>query len=240
MDPRPAAAALQLSTVERIICVGSGKGGVGKSVISAVGALLLAKKGRKVGILDLDIHGPSAHTILGLSSFRIKEERGILPWKIAGVSLMSAVPFIRRKPALLRGQEITDAVLELLAVTRWGKLNFLIVDLPPGTGEEVMDVVRVVKHPEFVLVSTPSRIVTGTVGRLGLALRSLNVEILGVIENMRLSSFPWTKNLAERLKTRFLGSIKFDQRLEAAIGKPGELLKTAFAQDLRKILEKIT
>jgi ATP-binding protein involved in chromosome partitioning len=212
---------------------------VGKSVITSVGSLLLARKNLKVGLLDLDLHGPSAHTILGARSFKITENRGILPHPVAGVHLMSIAPFIGQRPSLLRGADISNAMLELLSVTKWGKLNFLMIDLPPGTGEEVIDLTRLIQRAEFILISTPSKISTETVERLGLALKSLGASILGVVENMRFSGSQTTKNLAKKLKTKFLGSIRFDRGLETAVGSPKKLLKTTFAQDLKKILEQI-
>ncbi|MEM2192619.1 MAG: P-loop NTPase, partial [Candidatus Hadarchaeales archaeon] len=116
MDPRPLAAERMLSGVKRILCIGSGKGGVGKSLVTSLTALLMKKRGAKVGLLDLDLHGPSLSTILGENRAVVREDRGLLPQRVAGIQLMSILPFVGSNPSFLRGYDVSNAVLELLSV----------------------------------------------------------------------------------------------------------------------------
>jgi ATP-binding protein involved in chromosome partitioning len=240
VDPRPEAIDQRLSQVKRLLCVVSGKGGVGKSMISSVSALLLSKAGHKVGLLDLDLHGPSTHTILGVKNLRLKEEKGVVPPAVNGVKLMSIVPYIGQKPSLLRGTEISDAVTELLAITRWGRLDFLIVDMPPGTGDEVLDMAGLVEKSEFLVVSTQSKVALETVGRMVTALRELKAKVTGIVENMRVSKASTVEKFAKNTKVPFLNSIGFDKNLEQAIGNPTKLLKTRFAHDLQSVLDRLS
>ncbi|MFN4133620.1 MAG: P-loop NTPase [Candidatus Hadarchaeales archaeon] len=239
MDPRPAAAERMLSGVKRILCVGSGKGGVGKSIVTSLTALLMKKRGIGVGLLDLDLHGPSLSTILGEDRLTVREERGLLPQKVAGIPLMSILPFVENNPSFLRGQDVSNAVLELLSVTRWGSLDFLLVDMPPGGGDEIMDIARFIKRAKFLLVSTPSKVTLPTMERMARALMVLGVKIAGIVENMNSEKYSPSKHLAERLGVRFLGALPFDAELEGAIGKPEKLLRTAAAAELEKIIGRL-
>lgn len=233
-DPRIEAAKRMMSRVKRILCFVSGKGGVGKSVLSSASALLFSSSGRKTGLLDLDFHGPSAHTILG-ARVGFGENRGIIPHEFNGIKIMSIVPFAGRKPILWRGSDISQSILELLAITRWGELDFLVIDMPPGTGEEILETSKILERGEFVIVTTPSLLSIETVKRLILALKELEVEISGVIENMGDGNK--AKKLSREYKIRFLGNVRYDENLEKAIGKPNKLLKTKISKDLQKILQ---
>ena len=230
IDPRVEAVRRMTSGVGRVVCMASGKGGVGKSVLSSVSALLLSSLGRRVGLLDLDFYGPSVHTVLG-TGVEFREDRGILPAEVHGVKLMSILPFAGENPVLWRGQDVSQAILELLAVTRWGELDFLIVDMPPGTGEEILEIRRFLPRAEFIAVVTPSKLAVGTVGRLVGALSELGANFLGFVENMSVDP-KGPPNLAG---ARFLGRVRFDPGLEEAIGKPDVLLRSLVAEDLRKI-----
>jgi ATP-binding protein involved in chromosome partitioning len=234
IDPRVEAARRMTSGVRRVLCMASGKGGVGKSVLSSVSALLLSSFGRRVGLLDLDFYGPSVHTILG-TSVGFREERGILPAEVHGVKLMSILPFARESPVLWRGQDVSQAILELLAVTRWGELDFLIVDMPPGTGEEILEIRRFLPRAEFIAVVTPSKLAVGTVARLVRALSELGANFLGFVENMSVD----LRSQPDLAGARFLGRVRFDPGLEAAIGKPDALLRSLVAEDLRRIWSRL-
>lgn len=225
-----------MSRVKRIICFVSGKGGVGKSVLSSISALLLSSSEKKTGLLDLDFHGPSAHTVLG-AKIGFREDRGIVPHEFGGIKMMSIVPFAGEKPVLWRGSDISQAILELLAITRWGDLDFLVIDMPPGIGEEILETSKILDRGDFVLVTTPSILSIETVKRLVLALKGLGTEILGVIENM--GDGREAEKLSSRYGIKFLGSVRYDENLEKAIGKPAELLKTKISEDLQKILQII-
>ncbi len=157
VDPRTSVINLRLSKIGRIIAVSSGKGGVGKSMVATALALSLAKDGCRVGLFDLDFTGPSTHIILGVpSKVQPKEEKGLVPPTFQGLSYMSLVYFVGDNPAPLRGADISNALIELLSVTQWGQLDFLVVDMPPGIGDAVLDLIRLVDGIEFLIVTTPS------------------------------------------------------------------------------------
>ena len=239
VDPRLAIIDKRLSRINRIITVASGKGGVGKSMVASVLALILANRGYRVGLLDLDIYGPSSHIILGLKDEYPIEDKGVVPPKVSNVSFMSIVYYARDNPIPLRGGEVSDAIIELLTITRWGELDFLIVDMPPGAGDEVLDAIRFLKKGEFLVVTTPSKVALETVMRLIKLLREINVPLVGVIENMKLIDSTFVKKKMDNEKVRYLGSIPFDYNLENSIGKPDELLKTDFGKNLERIVASI-
>ena len=140
IDPRGAAVQKRLAGIGRVAAFCSAKGGVGKTLCTTVAGIVLAGTGKKVGLLDLDFQGSSAHLFLGVPPHFPQEEKGLLPLPAArGLVLMSAAAFAGNRALALRGPEVSDALLELLAVTQWGKLDFLLIDMPPGIGEEVLD-----------------------------------------------------------------------------------------------------
>ena len=239
MDPRTSVIDKRLVKIKKIIAVASGKGGVGKSLVASTLALILAKKGKKVGLLDLDLYGPSSHIILGLKRFRFpEEEKGILPHEIHGIKFMSIVYFTEDKPAPLRGKDITNVIIELLAITRWEDLDYLIVDMPPGIGDEILDIIRYVKKAEFLVVTTSSKVSMGAVSKLLKILKELKLRIIGVIENMKLDDSDYIKNNVSDFSIKYLGSILFDKNLEEGIGSPTILLQSNFSKDLDKIITR--
>ena len=141
-DPRLAVISKRLEDVENIIAVSSGKGGVGKSMIATSLALNLRDRNYKVGLLDLDFTSPSTHFILGIEGLYPEEEYGIIPPDAHGLSYMSITHYSLDKPAPLRGADVSNAIIELLAITRWGELDYLIIDMPPGIGDATLDVIR--------------------------------------------------------------------------------------------------
>lgn len=240
MDVRLSVIDKRLSKIKRIVSVASGKGGVGKSLVASSLALNLAKKGYKVGLLDLDLYGPSSHIILGVKDFSFpEEEKGIIPPTFSDIKFMSIVYFTEDKPAPLRGMDVTNIIIELLAITQWGELDYLIIDMPPGIGDETLDVINLVKKAEFLVVSTPSKVAMGPISKLLKILKELNLPIIGVIENMKMAESDYIKENVSNLGTSYLNSISFDDKLEDSIGKPDKLLKTEFMNDLERIIEKI-
>jgi len=233
VDPRAGIISKRLGSVERIIAVASGKGGVGKSLVSTVLALTLAEE-NSVGLLDLDFYGPSCHTIIGAGEAEPKEEKGVVPPLIKGVKLMSIAFYSRDKPLPLRGTEVSDAILELLAITIWGKLDYLIVDLPPGMGDAILDVLRYMKKEEVLVVTTPSVLSLKSVEKLLEMLVKLKVRVIGVLENMRFEENRRVEELALKYRVKYLGSIPFDPAVEGSIGDPDALLKTNFSIKLRE------
>jgi ATP-binding protein involved in chromosome partitioning len=236
-DPRLAIIEKRLKQVNRIIVVASGKGGVGKSLVATTISLWLSRKGQRVGLLDLDFHGPSCHIILGAKEVAPTEERGLIPPEVHGVKFMSVVYYIGDRPLPLRGDEISNAFVELLTITRWGRLDYLVVDVPPGIAEEVLDIIRLIKRGEFLIVATPSALATTTVARLSQLLQELQVPVLGAVENM-CPSETGTEG-AEKFGTTLLGRIPFDPEVEEKLGDPELLLRTKFARAVEAIVDKI-
>ena len=238
MEPRTTVIEKRLSQIKKTIAVASGKGGVGKSLIASSLALFLSKKGYKVGLLDLDLYGPSTHIILGTKDVFPKEENGLVPPKVHGISFMSIVYFTEDKPAPFKGDDISNILIELLAITQWGELDYLIIDMPPGLGDETLDIIRLIKKAEFIVVTTPSKVAMGSVEKLLKILKELKVPTIGIIENMTMIKNLFIRNEVCQMKLKYLGSIIFDQKLESAIGNINKLLRTDFMRDLAKIIEE--
>ncbi len=240
IDPRIKAIEARLEKVKRIIPVVSGKGGVGKSLVSTTLALILAEKGYKVGLLDLDFHGASDHVILGFEPKEFPEEdRGIVPPEVHGIKFMSIVFYSEDKPTPLRGYEISDALIELLAITRWEDLDFLIIDMPPGMGDQFLDVLRFLKRGEFLVVATPSKLAVNVVKKLLELLKEQNLKIIGIVENMKLDDERDIQKLAEEFGVPYLVSIPLYRDLDAKIGNIEELLKSEFAEKIKEVAEKL-
>jgi len=239
MEPRTSVIEKRLKNIHRIIAVASGKGGVGKSLVASSLALHLSQKGHRVGLLDLDLYGPSSHIILGVKNKFPTEEKGIIPPQVHGISFMSIVFFTEEKPSPFRGIDISNIILELLAITQWGSLEYLIIDMPPGIGDETLDVIRYMKTSEFLVVTTPSKVAMGAVSKLLSILLELKKPVLGVIENMTMNDSSFIEQEVRHLRVQYIGKIHFDDTLEDAIGYPDRLLQTNAMKDLQEILQKI-
>jgi ATP-binding protein involved in chromosome partitioning len=236
MDPRLSIIDTRLEGTKRIIAVTGGKGGIGKSLTSSLLALTLSRLGYKVGLLDLDLSAPSTHVILGIEGVYPKEEKGIVPPEVHGIEFMSIVYFTGNEPAPLRGTDISNAMLELLAITQWGSLDFLIVDMPPGIGDAAMDVIRWLKRAEFLVMTTASKVTLETVKKVIKMLAELNVPIIGVIENMKMKESSVVKEELDGFNVPLLGAIEFDMKLEDSIGDANALLDGDVAVRLKEIV----
>jgi ATP-binding protein involved in chromosome partitioning len=225
----------RLKRISRIIAVSSGKGGVGKSLVATTLALTLARKGCKVGLFDLDFTSPSTHIILGAKNAQPKEEKGIVPPVVKGLEYMSLIYYCGDNAAPLRGADVSNALIELLAVTRWSQLDYLVIDMPPGIGDAVLDLIRLVKRVEFLIVTTPSRLAFETVKKQLSLLQELKMPIIGVVENMKMNSAQSIQQQTEKLGIAFLGEIPYDLKIEEAIGDETRLLGTALAQKVKEI-----
>jgi len=184
-DPRDAIIAERFRKIGFSVLIGSGKGGVGKSTIATILALGLSRK-FSVGLLDLDVHGPVIPEIFGLENAEPRESRkGLIPPEKYGVKVMSLGFFVKKEPIPMRGYAKTNAIKEILAITNWGPLDFLVVDLPPGSGDETLTSVKyVVNSKGAVLVTIPSKISLSVVERTIRLFRELKVPILALINNM--------------------------------------------------------
>ena len=240
IDPRPAGAARQLAPISRIAAFCSAKGGVGKSFCAVAAGLFLARAGRAVGLLDLDLASSAAHIFLGVPLRLPQEDRGILPLAVVpGLSLMSAAVFTRERGLALRGADVSDAVLELLCVTRWGGIDTLLIDMPPGIGEEVLDLARLVPRLEAIVVSSPSAVSVRVVDRLLGVLDNIRVPVAGVLANMVMKgvsaaggassaeskcvSAAGVHAMARSHGVEACAEVPWDAGVEAAIGDPQAL-----------------
>jgi ATP-binding protein involved in chromosome partitioning len=247
IDPRPAILRKRLSRIGRILAFCSAKGGVGKSVCAAASALVLRDLGRRAGLLDLDFQGSTAHLLLGAPPGFPEELAGLKPRSVAGVQLMSIALFSGERPVPLRGIEVTEAFLELLAVTVWDELDFLVIDLPPGIGDEVLDLLRFLDRAEYLVLSTPSRLSIGVVGRLLALFQELRVPVRGLIETMAPAGGAMpvaddagpVRGLACRYHLDYLGAVPYVPNLDEAIGSPPALLAGGVGQALRRILPAV-
>jgi ATP-binding protein involved in chromosome partitioning len=239
VDPRTAIINERLKDVRNIVAVSSGKGGVGKTVVASVLALTLAQKGYKVGFFDLDFTGPSSHIVLDVGKIQPKEEKGVIPPKIHGLCYMSVIYYSADRASPLRGSETSDVLVELLAVTKWGKLDFLILDMPPGISDITLDLLRFVKNAKFLVITTPSKLAFETVRKLVDLLKEAKVPVVGVIENMRIKGSSWIQEQVDSKGVHYLGALSFDPELEANIGNIEGLLKIEFSRTLKEIVENL-
>lgn len=236
IDPRTSVINQRLAGIRRIVAVSSGKGGVGKSMVATALALSLTKEGCRVGLFDLDFTGPSTHIILGVpSNLQPKEDKGIVPPTFEGLAYMSLVYFVGDNPAPLRGADVSNALIELLSVTQWGELDFLIIDMPPGIGDAVLDLVRLVERIEFLIVTTQSLLAFEVVKKQVSLLCELKVPIIGLVENMKLDKTNCVQVETEKLGLKYLGAIPFDPQVETAIGNPTKLMETAVGKAMPQI-----
>ncbi len=235
-DPRTSIINERLAKIERIVAVSSGKGGVGKSMVATALALSLAKKGCKVGLFDIDFTGPSTHIILGTpSNLQPKEDKGIVPPTFEDLAYMSLVYFVGDNPSPLRGADVSNALIELLSVTQWGELDFLVIDMPPGIGDAVLDLVRLVTRIEFLIITTPSLLAFEVVKKQVSLLCELKMPIIGVVENMKMDKGNSVELETRKLGLKYLGAIPYDPQVEIAIGNPTKLLDTAVGKAMTQI-----
>jgi ATP-binding protein involved in chromosome partitioning len=235
IDPRTSVISARLSKISRIIAVSSGKGGVGKSMVATTLALTLTNSGCKVGLFDLDFTSPSTHVILGAQNLQPTEEKGLVPPTIHGLEYMSLIYFVGDNPAPLRGADVSNALIELLAVTQWGKLDFLIIDMPPGIGDAILDLIRLIGRIEFLIVTTPSLLAFETVKKQVALLCEQKMRIIGVVENMKQDKARGIESETHNLGLKFLGDIPFDNDIETAIGNAPKLFETAVGAKIGQI-----
>jgi ATP-binding protein involved in chromosome partitioning len=239
VDPRTEIINERLRGIRNVVAVSSGKGGVGKSLIASSLALTLVRKGYKVGFFDLDFTSPSSHIVLDVGQKQPKEEKGIVPPDVHGLRFMSVVYYSAEHVLPLRGIETSNVLIELLAVTNWGKLDFLILDMPPGIGDVTLDLLRFVRKAKFLVITTSSKLAFETVAKLIDLLEKAKVPVLGVIENMHAKDSASTMQQVKAKGVRYLGAIPFDSELEENIGNIEGLLGTRFSEALKEIANNL-
>lgn len=216
--------------VKQVIAVASGKGGVGKSTVTVNLAIALAQTGAKVGILDADVYGPSIPLMLGCQDDHpLTRGKKIVPIERYGIVAMSIGFLLEEGQAVLwRGPMVAGTVKQLLADVDWGELDYLLVDLPPGTGDAPMTLAQMAPLTGVVIVTTPHNVAANIAGKAANLFRRLNAPLLGVIENMAVFVAPDTgthyrifagmtgEELAAELKIPYLGSVPLDPQVGAA------------------------
>lgn len=238
-DPRISVITGRLKSIRRILAVSSGKGGVGKSLVATTLALSLANRGCKVGLLDLDFTSPSTHIILGIKDVQPTEEKGLIPPEVEGLEYMSLVYYVGDNPTPLRGVDTSNALIELLAVTLWGNLDYLVIDMPPGIGDAILDLIRLIPQGEFLIVTTSSQLAFETVKKQICLLQELKVPIVGIVENMKMTKAKDVQRQTEELGVKFLAEIPFDSTVEAAIGDSQRLLGTKLAKNVGEVAQAV-
>ena len=194
MEGRDLAADEAMSTVKNIIAVASGKGGVGKSTVSLNLALALSQTGAKVGLLDADIYGPSIPLMLGMKEANMQvEENKLQPAESNGIKVVSFGFFAEQEhqAAIYRGPIISGIVKQFLVDTNWSNLDYLIVDLPPGTGDIPLTLAQTIPITGILVITTPQEVASNVAVKAIGMFDKLNVPLLGVVENM--SHFECTK-----------------------------------------------
>jgi ATP-binding protein involved in chromosome partitioning len=210
--------------VKNIILVGAGKGGVGKSTVAVNFAVALARMGAKVGLLDADIYGPSLPILTGVFARpNSRDGKKLQPIPAHGIQVMSIGFLVDPDQALIwRGPMVTSALIQLLRDVEWGELDYLVLDLPPGTGDVPLSLAQNVRAAGVVLVSTPQDVALADVIRAKLMFDKVNIPVLGIVENMSSFICPHcrqetaifdkggARTAAERMQIRFLGEIPLD------------------------------
>ncbi|MEH6360007.1 MAG: Mrp/NBP35 family ATP-binding protein [Amylibacter sp.] len=234
--PKPAADKAPVPGVDRILAIASGKGGVGKSTVSSNLAVALAKQGRRVGLLDADIYGPSQPRMMGTSKRPASPDgKTIIPLKAHGVTFMSIGLMLKEDEAVVwRGPMLMGALQQMLGQVEWGKLDVLIVDLPPGTGDVQLTLAQKSHVTGAIVVSTPQDVALIDARKAINMFEKTNTPVLGMIENMSSYHCPncgheahlfghgGAKADAERLGLPFLGEIplELDIRIAGDGGTP--------------------
>ncbi len=215
-----------LPNVKNIIAIGSGKGGVGKTTVSCNLAIALAQNGAKVGLLDGDIYGPSVPKMLAIKEPVRTDGKKLIPPEVHGIKVISIGFFITEDtPLIWRGPIISGALRQLFTDVDWGELDYLIVDLPPGTGDIPLTLAQTLPNAHGVIVTTPQPAAYSIAMKALMMFRKLNLNVIGVIENMSYFICPHCKGrvdifgsgggkeLADKLGVSFLGGIPLDTEI---------------------------
>lgn len=248
-----------LSRIKNKIVVLSGKGGVGKSTVAVNLAASLAKAGKKVGLLDVDLHGPSIPTLLGLQHVAAESDGDkIVPVQAHGMSVISVAFFLQNEddPVIWRGPMKQGAMQQFLTDVTWGDLDYLVIDCPPGTGDEPLGICQLIGQPMAVIVTTPQEVSAADVRRSVKFCDKLALDVVGIIENMSgfvcphcgvvtdIFSKGGGKQICEATGVPFLGAIPIEPAVvqDSDAGTPFVLAHpdSVSAKAFAEIVEKIT
>jgi ATP-binding protein involved in chromosome partitioning len=207
-------------SIKHIIAVGSGKGGVGKSTVSVNLAVALATSGAKVGLLDADIYGPNIPKMMGISILPKQQGDKLLPAEAYGVKVMSTGFLVQKdQPLIWRGPLLHSIIRQFLSDVLWGDLDYLVIDLPPGTGDVQLSLAQIITISGGIIVTMPQQVSLDDAARALMMFKKLGIPVLGVIENMGFLKLPdgsminifgtgGGKSLAESNCVPFLGTIE--------------------------------
>jgi ATP-binding protein involved in chromosome partitioning len=229
---------LSLDASTRVLAVCSGKGGVGKSTVTAALAVALSEQGQRVGILDADVYGHSIPHLLGIDQKPIAVDRMIVPPVKNDLKLMSIGFFLDdNQPVMWRGPMLHKALEQFLSDVHWGELDALVVDMPPGTGDVAISLGQLLPRAEVLVVTTPQPAAQEVAARAALMAQKTSMRLLGVVENMSGDVFGsgGGERLADELGVPLLGTIPLDPRVREA-GDAGEPLITP---EIAAIAERI-
>ncbi|GAC1664379.1 MAG: hypothetical protein NVS9B4_19780 [Candidatus Acidiferrum sp.] len=226
--------------VKNLVAIASGKGGVGKTTVAVNLALALAKLNYKVGLLDADVYGPNVPIMLGSTAEpAATQDRRIIPVNAHGIAMISmGLLSPGDKPMIWRGPMLHSIITQFLRSVEWGELDYLVIDLPPGTGDVQLTLIQTVAVTGAVVVTTPSTVALADVRKAIEMFRQVNVEVLGVVENMSTFSCPHCHQpidifghgegakTAKEYGVPLLGEIEIDPRIRTGgdTGKPVALL----------------
>jgi ATP-binding protein involved in chromosome partitioning len=230
----------EIPGIRNILAVGAGKGGVGKSTTSVNLAVALSRKGARVGLMDADVYGPNIPQMLGLDGQpRVSDDKKMIPPEAHGIKVISMGMLVPPdQPVIWRGPMLHGAVQQFMRDVAWGELDYLVVDLPPGTGDVALSMAQSVPMAGAVVVTTPQGVSVADVRKAVAMFRQLNIPVLGVVENMsyfvcghcqeRTDIFGTGggRRMAEELSIPFLGEVPIDTRVRAG-GDEGEPIVAA-------------
>ncbi len=247
--------------VRNIVAVGSGKGGVGKSTVAVNLALALAKDGARVGLLDADVYGPNVPLMMGTSARPQQVGEKIAPVEAYGIKIISMGFFIDAdSPVIWRGPMLTKLLTQFMYDVAWGELDYLIMDMPPGTGDVQLTTAQSVPLTGAVMVSTPQDVALLDAGKALMMFKKLNVPVLGIVENMSTFVCPHCQNptdlfghggaqaAAARYGVPFLGEIPLHLRIReggdagrpVVVDAPGSPQAEAFMQVARNLAAQVS
>lgn len=254
MSPQQGQPKLPIRGVKNLIAVGSGKGGVGKTTVAVNLAIALARQGHKVGLMDADVYGPNVPLMMGINETPMAQGERIQPLENFGVKLMS-MGFLNPgdKPLVWRGPMLHSVIQQFLRGVDWGELDYLIIDLPPGTGDVQLTLLQTAPVTGAIVVTTPSAVSLEDARKAVRMFEQVKVSILGIVENMSYLQCPHCderievfshgggKKTAEEMNIHFLGELPLDPkvRIGGDSGAPVSIHESMFDDLAKKMIERV-